>query len=80
MVTFHQNVQQAAAFAEKLPKTAAKLHVNDVSDADLAAAEKFPASSIDAEFYEVEASRDVPRTESGCHGCGATTSRPSGAR
>ncbi|MGA4803185.1 Helicase associated domain protein [Streptomyces lavendulocolor] len=60
VMTFHQKVEEAAAFAEKLPKTAAALYMNDASDADLAAAEKLPASSIDAEFYELEAGRHVP--------------------
>ncbi|MEV5433929.1 Helicase associated domain protein [Streptomyces sp. NPDC052701] len=60
VMTFHQRVEEAAAFAEKLPETAAELYVNDVSDEDLAKAEKLPASSIDAEFYELEAGRHVP--------------------
>ncbi|MFD8977885.1 Helicase associated domain protein [Streptomyces sp. NPDC059593] len=60
VMTFHQKVEEAAAFAEKLPETAAALYVNDASEADLAAAEKLPASSIDAEFYELEAGRHVP--------------------
>ncbi|MFD5475565.1 Helicase associated domain protein [Streptomyces sp. NPDC127105] len=60
VMTFHQKVEEAAAFAEKLPETAADLYVNDASDEDLAKAEKLPASSIDAEFYELEASRHVP--------------------
>ncbi|MGA4960048.1 DEAD/DEAH box helicase [Streptomyces lavendulocolor] len=60
VMTFHQKVEEAAAFAEKLPETAAALYMNDTSDADLAAAEKLPASSIDAEFYELEAGRHVP--------------------
>ncbi|WP_030776615.1 DEAD/DEAH box helicase [Streptomyces sp. NRRL F-2664] len=60
VMTFHQKVEEAAAFAEKLPQTAAELYVNDASDADLAAADKLPASSIDAEFYELEAGRHVP--------------------
>lgn len=60
VMTFHQKVEEAAAFAEKLPKTAAELYVNDVCDEDLAAADKLPASSIDAEFYELEAGRHVP--------------------
>ncbi|MFI8516178.1 Helicase associated domain protein [Streptomyces sp. NPDC085460] len=60
VMTFHQKVEEAAAFAEKLPETAAELYMNDASDADLSAAEKLPASSIDAEFYELEASRHVP--------------------
>ncbi|MFF1837961.1 Helicase associated domain protein [Streptomyces sp. NPDC058231] len=60
VMTFHQKVEEAAAFAEKLPKTAAELYVNDASDDDLAAADKLPKSSIDAEFYELEAGRHVP--------------------
>ncbi|MFD3548979.1 Helicase associated domain protein [Streptomyces sp. NPDC058655] len=60
VMTFHQKVEEAAAFAEKLPETAAELYVNDASDADLAAADKLPKSSIDAEFYELEAGRHVP--------------------
>ncbi|MEU3202140.1 Helicase associated domain protein [Streptomyces sp. NPDC006996] len=60
VMTFHQKVEEAAAFAEKLPETAAELYVNDASDDDLAAADRLPASSIDAEFYELEAGRHVP--------------------
>ncbi|MFI2026458.1 DEAD/DEAH box helicase [Streptomyces buecherae] len=60
VMTFHQKVEEAAAFAEKLPETAAELYMNDASDEDLAKAEKLPASSIDAEFYELEAGRHVP--------------------
>lgn len=57
VMTFHQKVEEAAAFAEKLPETAAELYVNDASDEDLSAADKLPKSSIDAEFYELEAGR-----------------------
>ncbi|MFB6654073.1 Helicase associated domain protein [Streptomyces microflavus] len=60
VMTFHQKVEEARAFAEKLPETAAKLYVNDASDDDLAAADKLPKSSIDADFYELEAGRHVP--------------------
>lgn len=60
VMTFHQKVEEAAAFAEKLPETAAELYVNDATDEDLAAADKLPKSSIDAEFYELEAGRHVP--------------------
>ncbi|MBT2448255.1 Helicase associated domain protein [Streptomyces sp. ISL-43] len=60
VMTFHQKVEEARAFAEKLPETAAELYVTDTSDADLAAAEKLPKSSIEAEFYELEADRHVP--------------------
>ncbi|MFE9613478.1 Helicase associated domain protein [Streptomyces sp. NPDC006012] len=60
VMTFHQKVEEATAFAEKLPETAAALYVNDATDEDLAAADKLPKSSIDAEFYELEAGRHVP--------------------
>ncbi|WP_327110825.1 DEAD/DEAH box helicase, partial [Streptomyces sp. NBC_01341] len=60
VMTFHQKVEEARAFADKLPETAAELYLNDASDADLAAADKLPKSSIDAEFYELEAGRHVP--------------------
>ncbi|GHE77080.1 helicase [Streptomyces vinaceus] len=60
VMTFHQKVEEAAAFAEKLPQTAAELYATDASDADLAAAEKLPKSSIEAEFYELESGRHVP--------------------
>ncbi|MEV5156399.1 Helicase associated domain protein [Streptomyces werraensis] len=60
VMTFHQKVEEAAAFAEKLPETAAELYANDTSGDDLAAADKLPASSIDAEFYELEAGRHAP--------------------
>ncbi|MET8347373.1 DEAD/DEAH box helicase family protein, partial [Streptomyces microflavus] len=60
VMTFHQKVEEARAFAEKLPETAAELYANDASDADLAAADRLPRSSIDAAFYELEAGRHVP--------------------
>ncbi|MGW5135504.1 Helicase associated domain protein [Streptomyces sp. NPDC004135] len=60
LMTFHQRVEEAAAFAEKLPQTAAKLYLDDVSDEGLAAAGRLPVSSIGAEFYELEAGRHVP--------------------
>ncbi|MEV7863732.1 Helicase associated domain protein [Streptomyces hirsutus] len=60
VMTFHQKVEEAAAFAEKMPQTAAELYVSDASDDDLAAADRLPASSIDASFYELEAGRHVP--------------------
>ncbi|MEU5547928.1 Helicase associated domain protein [Streptomyces sioyaensis] len=60
VMTFHQKVEEAAAFADKLPHTAAELYVNDATGDDLAAADKLPKSSIDAEFYELEAGRHVP--------------------
>ncbi|MEV5081210.1 Helicase associated domain protein [Streptomyces sp. NPDC056159] len=60
VMTFHQKVEEAAALAEKLPQTAAELYANDATDHDLAAADRLPKSSIDAEFYELEAGRHVP--------------------
>ncbi|MCR8945575.1 Helicase associated domain protein [Streptomyces sp. OUCMDZ-4982] len=59
VMTFHQKVEEACAFADKLPETAAELYLNDASDEDLAAADKLPKSSIDADFYELEAGRHV---------------------
>ncbi|EHM24149.1 putative helicase-like protein [Streptomyces sp. W007] len=60
VMTFHQKVEEARAFADKLPQTVADLYVNDASDADLAAADRLPKSSIDADFYELEAGRHIP--------------------
>ncbi|WP_329215992.1 DEAD/DEAH box helicase [Streptomyces microflavus] len=60
VMTFHQKVEEARAFADKLPETAAELYVMDASDEDLAAADRRPRSSIDAAFYELEAGRHVP--------------------
>ncbi|KES02927.1 helicase [Streptomyces toyocaensis] len=60
VMTFHQKVEEAMAFAENMPETAAELYVNDATGDDLAAADKLPKSSIDAEFYELEAGRHVP--------------------
>ncbi|MFF0541169.1 Helicase associated domain protein [Streptomyces coelicoflavus] len=60
VMTFHQKVEEAAAFAQKLPKTAAALYARDASGEDLAVAGELPASSIGADFYELEASRHVP--------------------
>ncbi|MCX2928504.1 DEAD/DEAH box helicase [Streptomyces sp. NEAU-W12] len=60
VMTFHQKVEEAAAFAEKMPETAAELYLNDASDDDLAAADRLPKSSIDTEFYGLEAGRHVP--------------------
>ncbi|MFF3129716.1 Helicase associated domain protein [Streptomyces sp. NPDC057908] len=60
VMTFHQKVEEAATFAEKMPETAAELYVNDATGDDLAAADRLPKSSIGAEFYELEAGRHVP--------------------
>jgi superfamily II DNA or RNA helicase len=60
VMTFHQRVEEAAAFAEKLPQTAAELYMTEASDQALADADALPKSSIDAEFCELEAGRHVP--------------------
>lgn len=61
VMTFHQKVEEAAAFAEKLPETAAQLYVTETDGETMVKAEKeLPASSIDAEFYGLEAGRHVP--------------------
>ncbi|MBQ0975714.1 Helicase associated domain protein [Streptomyces sp. RK31] len=60
VMTFHQRVEEAMAFAEKMPQAAAELYAAEVSDEALADAEALPKSSIDAEFYQLEAGRHVP--------------------
>ena len=60
VMTFHQRVEEAAAFAEKMPQTAARLYAAEVSGEALADADALPESSIDAKFYELEAGRHVP--------------------
>lgn len=60
VMTFHQRVEEAAAFAEKMPQAAAELYAAEVSDEALADADALPKSSIGAEFYELEACRHVP--------------------
>ncbi|MEW2636054.1 Helicase associated domain protein [Streptomyces sp. NPDC048389] len=59
-MVFHQRVEEAAAFAEQMPRTAAELYATEASAAALAGAEELPASSIDAELYELEEGRHVP--------------------
>ncbi|GAA2504664.1 DEAD/DEAH box helicase [Streptomyces gobitricini] len=59
-MVFHQRVEEAAAFAEQMPRTAAELYTAETSAAALAEAEELPASSIDAELYELEEGRHVP--------------------
>ncbi|MFH8534752.1 Helicase associated domain protein [Streptomyces tendae] len=59
-MVFHQRVEEAAAFAEQMPATAAELYAAEASAAALAEAEELPASSIDAELYELEGGRHVP--------------------
>lgn len=61
VMTFHQRVEEAAAFADKLPETAAELYSTEIPTQALRGAEKkLPKSSIDAELYELEAGRHVP--------------------
>lgn len=60
VMTFHQRVEEARAFAEQMPATAAELHAAEASEAALARAEELPASSIDAELYDLEDGRHVP--------------------
>jgi hypothetical protein len=59
-MTFHQRVEEAAAFAAKLPETAAELYATEASDQALQDAATLPPSAIDAEFYELEPFRHVP--------------------
>ncbi len=59
-MVFHQRVEEARAFAEQMPATAAELYAAEASAAALAHAEELPASSLDAELYELEESRHVP--------------------
>ncbi|MGW3491924.1 Helicase associated domain protein [Streptomyces sp. NPDC001054] len=60
VMTFHQRVEEAAAFAEKMPETAADLYRNEVSGEDLALAEELPPSEVGGGFYELEPGRHVP--------------------
>ncbi|NLU71089.1 DEAD/DEAH box helicase [Streptomyces sp. HNM0574] len=61
VMTFHQRVEEAQVFADKLPQAAAELYAGEASDEVLAMAEtELPASSIGAELYELEAGRHVP--------------------
>ncbi|MEV0281336.1 Helicase associated domain protein [Streptomyces sp. NPDC050610] len=59
-MVFHQRVEEASAFAEQMPRTAAELYTAEASAAALVGAEELPASSIDAELYELEEGRHVP--------------------
>ncbi|MGA4980425.1 Helicase associated domain protein [Streptomyces cinereoruber] len=59
-MVFHQRVEEAAAFAGQMPATAAELYTAEATEAALAGAEELPASSIDAELYELEEGRHVP--------------------
>ncbi|MFD7772505.1 Helicase associated domain protein [Streptomyces sp. NPDC059787] len=59
-MVFHQRVEEARAFAEQMPATAAELYATEASEAALADTEELSASSIDAELYELEDGRHVP--------------------
>ncbi|MFD3762583.1 Helicase associated domain protein [Streptomyces sp. NPDC058622] len=65
VMTFHQRVEEAAAFAAKLPETAAELYAaagadSGVAEAAMEQAALLPRSSIGAEPYELETGRHVP--------------------
>ncbi|MER7666434.1 Helicase associated domain protein [Streptomyces sp. NPDC096193] len=63
VLTFHQQVEEAKAFAANLPDTATDLHDTQVSEHALAEADARPASPIHAEPAELEdlaAGRHVP--------------------
>ncbi|MFG3309706.1 Helicase associated domain protein [Streptomyces wuyuanensis] len=60
VMTFHQRVEEAQAFAEQMPRTAAELYATEASEAALVHAEELPVSSIDARLYELEDGRHVP--------------------
>ncbi|MCX5316166.1 DEAD/DEAH box helicase [Streptomyces sp. NBC_00154] len=60
VMTFHQRVEEAAAFAEKLPETAAELYATEASDTFLEDATALPPSSIHAKLYNLEPYRHVP--------------------
>jgi hypothetical protein len=64
VMTFHQRVEEAEAFAVKLPETAAELYATEMTAEELAEADKevkkLPASSIGAELYDLEHGRHVP--------------------
>ncbi|MFE2432151.1 Helicase associated domain protein [Streptomyces sp. NPDC059373] len=60
VMVFHQRVEEAEAFAAKLPETAAELYATEVSDKALEDAAQLPPSSMGAEPYELESYRHVP--------------------
>ncbi|MFJ1831390.1 Helicase associated domain protein, partial [Streptomyces sp. NPDC088178] len=55
-----QLISPAQPSGHRSGRTNHDMYVNDASDEDLAAADRLPKSSIDAEFYELEAGRHVP--------------------
>ncbi|MGW2563888.1 Helicase associated domain protein [Streptomyces sp. NPDC001514] len=60
VMTFHQRVEEAAAFAAKLPETAADLYEAEVSAHALQEAAERPPSPLGAEPGELEPYRHVP--------------------
>lgn len=80
VMTFHQRVEEAAAFAEKLPETAAELYATEASDKFLEDAAALPPSSINAKLYNLEPYRHVPPDRAWATGSAATTSSASAAR
>ncbi|KAK1183853.1 Helicase associated domain protein [Streptomyces sp. NBS 14/10] len=60
MMTFHQRVEEAEAFAAKLPETAADLHASEVSASAVTEAAGRLASPIGASAGELEPFRHVP--------------------
>ncbi|MFJ5611059.1 Helicase associated domain protein [Streptomyces sp. NPDC093221] len=59
VMTFHHRVEEAEAFADKLPETAADLYTDAVTDHVLEQADERPDSPLGAEPDEVEAGRHV---------------------
>jgi superfamily II DNA or RNA helicase len=60
VMTFHHRVEEAAAFAEKLPETAGDLYRDAVAEYALEEADERPPSPLGAEPDEMWAGRHVP--------------------
>lgn len=60
VMTFHQRVEEAEAFAAKIPAAAAELYAAEACDKALQDAAALPRSSMGAEPYELEPFRHVP--------------------
>ncbi|WNI19480.1 DEAD/DEAH box helicase [Actinacidiphila sp. ITFR-21] len=60
VMTFHQRVEEAAAFADKLPETAADLYQDTVDDHALEQADERPPSPLGAEPDDLWTGRHVP--------------------
>ncbi|WNI20600.1 Helicase associated domain protein [Streptomyces sp. ITFR-16] len=65
VMTFHQRVEEAAAFAANLPETAAELYATEASDRFREQAAALPPSSIDAGLYALEPYRHAAPDEVG---------------